>query len=71
MAERRGVVRGNPAGALGAEGFITKHGGNSSKMTLIDWAADGFPVHARYGYSTATDATETDPYLQRCIKGSR
>jgi hypothetical protein len=25
-------------------------------MTLIGWAADGFPVYARYGYSKATDA---------------
>ncbi len=26
-------------------------------MTLVGWAADGFPVYARYGYSVATDAT--------------
>lgn len=39
------------------EGFITLRGGNSSKMTLIGWAADGFPIYARYGYSVATDAT--------------
>lgn len=25
-------------------------------MTLVGWAADGFPVYARYGYATATDA---------------
>ena len=39
------------------EGFIAKRGGNSSTMTLIAWAADGFPIYARYGYSIAEDAT--------------
>ena len=39
------------------EGFITKQGGNSSNMTLIGWAADGFPIYARYGYSDADDAS--------------
>jgi hypothetical protein len=38
------------------EGFITKQGGSSSTMTIIGWAADGFPIYARYGYSTASDA---------------
>jgi hypothetical protein len=39
------------------EGFIDLQGGNSSTMTLIGWAADGFPIYARYGYSDADDAT--------------
>lgn len=39
------------------EGFITKVGGDDSRMTMIGWAADGFPIYARYGYSIATDAT--------------
>lgn len=39
------------------EGFVTKQGGSSSTMTLIAWAADGFPIYARYGYSVADDAT--------------
>jgi hypothetical protein len=39
------------------EGFVTKRGGNSSTMTLIGWAADGFPIYARYGYSVADDAS--------------
>lgn len=39
------------------EGFISKRGGDSSTMTLIGWAADGFPIYARYGYSTADDAS--------------
>ncbi len=39
------------------EGFITQQGGNSSKMTIIGWAADGFPIYARYGYSSAYDAS--------------
>ncbi len=38
------------------EGFIEKQGGNSSTMTLIGWAADGFPIYARYGYNDATDS---------------
>jgi hypothetical protein len=25
-------------------------------MSLIGWAADGFPIYARYGHTTATDA---------------
>ena len=37
------------------EGFVTKQGGNSSTMTLIGWAADGFPIYARFGYSIADD----------------
>jgi hypothetical protein len=39
------------------EGFVAKRGGNSSAMTIIGWAADGFPLYARYGYSIADDAT--------------
>ena len=39
------------------EGFIEKQGGNNSTMTLIGWAADGFPIYARYGYSIADDAS--------------
>jgi hypothetical protein len=39
------------------EGFVTLQGGNSSAMTLIGWAADGFPIYARYGYTDAEDAS--------------
>lgn len=39
------------------EGFITLRGGDNTKMTMIGWAADGFPIYARYGYSDANDAT--------------
>ncbi|WP_299879003.1 YHYH protein [uncultured Cocleimonas sp.] len=39
------------------EGFITKQGGDSTKMTHIGWAADGFPIYARYGYSDATNSS--------------
>ena len=38
------------------EGFVAKLNKGSS-MTLIGWAADGFPIYARYGYSSATDIT--------------
>ena len=40
-----------------AEGLITRLGGSSARMTLIGWAADGFPVYARYGHTVANDAT--------------
>jgi YHYH protein/Fibronectin type III domain len=39
------------------EGFITLRGGGPTRMTLIGWAADGFPIYARYGYSVATNAS--------------
>jgi hypothetical protein len=39
------------------EGFITLRGGGPTKMTLIGWAADGFPIYARYGYSVANNAS--------------
>ena len=40
------------------EGFVTKlNKGNA--MSLIGWAADGFPIYARYGYSVATDASSS------------
>jgi hypothetical protein len=38
------------------EGFISKLG-KGQAMTLIGWAADGFPIYARYGYSAASDST--------------
>ena len=40
------------------EGFIKKLG-KGQAMTLVGWAADGFPVYARYGYSVAADASST------------
>ncbi len=40
------------------EGFVTQQSkGSTTRMTLIGWAADGFPVYARYGYSVATNAS--------------
>lgn len=39
------------------EGLVALRGGSSDTMTLIGWAADGFPVYARYGYSDPLDAT--------------
>lgn len=38
------------------EGLVTKLGNGNKAMTLIGWAADGFPVYARHGYTVATDA---------------
>ena len=31
--------------------------GQEKNMTLVGWASDGFPVYARYGYSSANDST--------------
>lgn len=39
------------------ENYLTEEGADSSKMSLIGWAADGFPIYARYGYSNASDAS--------------
>jgi hypothetical protein len=38
------------------EGYLTKLG-KGTAMTLVGFALDGFPIYARYGYTTATDAT--------------
>jgi YHYH protein len=38
------------------EGLLTKLSSGNKAMTLIGWAADGFPIYARYGYTAATDA---------------
>jgi hypothetical protein len=40
------------------EAFVAKLNKGKS-MTLIGWAADGFPIYARYGYTVATDANST------------
>ncbi len=36
--------------------YITKLG-KGTGMSLVGWAADGFPIYARYGYVRAMDAT--------------
>ena len=46
------------------EGFITAREGDDTKMTMIGWAADGFPIYARYGYSDANDATSKIESMQ-------
>lgn len=38
------------------EGLVTKLSSGNKVMTLIGWAADGFPIYARYGYTAASDA---------------
>jgi hypothetical protein len=41
------------------EGLLTNAAASSTnkKMVLVGWAADGYPVYARYCYSSASDAT--------------
>lgn len=39
------------------EKYLVKLGATATAMTLVGWAADGFPVYARYGHTVATDAT--------------
>jgi hypothetical protein len=41
------------------ESFVTSQGGNSSSITIIGWAADGFPIYARYGYSEANNSASS------------
>jgi hypothetical protein len=48
------------------EGHLTKIGKGTDKtnpttadIALVGFALDGFPLYARYGYTTATDATST------------
>lgn len=38
--------------------------GKGTAMTLIGWAADGFPICARYGYSGTDDATSAVKVMQ-------
>lgn len=45
------------------EGFVTKLG-RGTQMALVGWAADGFPVYARYGYVNANDATSGTKVLR-------
>ncbi|PUE21781.1 hypothetical protein B9Z38_00895 [Limnohabitans sp. MMS-10A-160] len=38
--------------------LITKlNSASTTTMTLVGWAADGFPIYANYGYKTATSAS--------------
>jgi hypothetical protein len=38
--------------------LITKlNSASTSSMTLVGWAADGFPIYANYGHTTATSAS--------------
>ncbi len=39
------------------ENYLTEQGADNTSMTLIGWAADGFPIYARYGHSIPNDAT--------------
>jgi hypothetical protein len=49
------------------EGFIRKLG-KGQAMTLVGWAADGFPIYARYGYSEATNAASTLKVVQSSFR---
>ena len=39
------------------EGLVTKLSNGNKAMTLMGWAADGFPIYARYGYTDAANAS--------------
>ncbi|MCX8518272.1 MAG: YHYH protein [Rhodoferax sp.] len=45
------------------EGFIQKLG-KGKAMTLIGWAADGFPIYARYGFTEAGNAASAIKVMQ-------
>jgi hypothetical protein len=38
------------------KGIIEKAGGEKSKMVLVGWAADGFPIYGQWGHSDAKNA---------------
>ena len=40
-----------------SEELIKSLGSNSSRMTIIGWATDGFPIYSRFGYSNPNDTT--------------
>ncbi len=47
------------------ESLVSLQGkGKGTAMTLIGWAADGFPICARYGYSGTDDATSVVKVIQ-------
>jgi hypothetical protein len=48
------------------EAVLTKWSGGSMKPTLVGFAFDGFPVYARYGYTSAMDSTSA----VKVMKGS-
>lgn len=50
------------------EGILTNAGASASnpKMVILGFAADGYPIYGRYGYTTATDATSA----LKVIRGS-
>ena len=45
------------------DGVLTKLG-KGTAMTLVGWASDGFPMYARYGYSTASNASSSVKVLK-------
>ncbi len=45
------------------EGFLALQN-KGQAMTLIGWAADGFPIYARWGHDSATDATSPTRAMQ-------
>ena len=49
------------------EGILTKLG-KGMAPTLVGYALDGFPVYARYGYTTPTDATSEVKVLESSYK---
>jgi hypothetical protein len=48
------------------EAVLAKLAGGATKPTLVGYALDGFPVYARYGYATPSDASSA----VRPMKGS-
>ena len=43
-------------------GLIQKLGGSAKKMTMVGYAADGFPIYTNYGY---TDAKDTNSPIKK------
>jgi hypothetical protein len=56
-----------PGGAYhyhGMPGLYLAKLGKGTAMTLVGWAADGFPIYARYGYTAAGDASSAIKVLK-------
>lgn len=41
------------------KGLVELQGGDSSRMTMIGWAIDGFPIYTNVGHSIPTDANSS------------
>jgi hypothetical protein len=58
---------GMPTGILNNNGVTS----GNPKMLLVGFAQDGFPIYARYGYSSPTDASSALKVTRRATRSRR